>query len=586
MQRRQVILGAVFILVIIGCATAAWLVWQQQRRAALIAASVPEVPDLSRWPVEFSRAVQEATGKARMGDDPIESLSRLAFLYLGNSYVDQAKLPLAALCRLEPENARWRYLMGDAHMRLGETNAAEADFQLTTKLDPKYTMAWIRLGFLRSQRGAVIEAHECYDNAAASDPDDLLAAYLLIVFEARNHRAVDARRRMADFSRKHPGFKETHESLAELYAEAGDAVAAEKERRLASATNQQLPTKDPWIDQLAEYCFEADRLRTLSATAFCQGKLDAAVNLLKRAIQIAPTEPLMRDALYSVYEAMGRPQDALRTLQQAVIECPDDANLYVQLSRLLCSLHRSDEAVASLQPAVQRWPENAQLRAALGFALSNAGKDERAVTELQEAIRLDSTLVEERYNLGIGLLKLGRRDAARDTAQKALEMRPDYTDAMALLGMLALDEGDLAAAEPMVSRLYALQPEDQKSQSLFCGLQLLKGAEAERTGNLVAAEELYRSGLAVNPKYVRLLRAMGLLAMRQGKFPNAAESFRGYLHANPKDSEAYFLLGQALRKAGHSEEGIKMLQQGLMLEQQTGSNAMRVEAFKRALEQK
>jgi tetratricopeptide (TPR) repeat protein len=585
MQKRHVILCTVLILVIMGCATAAFLVWRQQQRAALISASVPEIPDLSRWPDAFSHEVRDATAKARSGSDPVESLGRLAELYLGNSYVVQAKPPLAALCRLEPSNAQWQYLLADAHMRLGETNAAEAGFLETTKLDPKYAKAWIRLGFLLTQRGAVTEAHECYVTAAAAHPEDLMAAYLLIEFEARNGVGTDVPGQMGDFSRAHPGFKESHKLLAELAATDGDETTSAKERRLALMTSRQLPDEDPWLDHLAQFCFDADRLRGLSLAAFNQDRLDAAEGLLKRAIQIAPTNALLWDALYSVNEKMGRPEDALRTLQQAVTECPDDPNLRVQLSRLLCSLHQPDAAVASVQSAVQRWPANAELHAALGFSLYNAGKNDQAVTELQEAIRLDSTLVEVRYNLAIGFLALGQRDAARTAAQKALEMRPDYTDAMALLGVLALEDGDLAAAEPVVNRLYALQPDDPKSQSLFCGLQLLQGMEAERAGNLAEAEKSYRSGLAVVPTYGGLLRAEGLLAFREGHFPDAVANFRSYLQGHPEETRAYFMLGEALRKAGQVDEGRKVLQQGLNLEQQNGANIREIDAFKRALEQ-
>ena len=586
MQKRHTILGAVLILVIIGCVSAAFLVWRQQQVAALMVASLPEIPDLSRWPVALSHEVRDATTKARSGSDPVASLGRLAYLYLGNSYVVQATPPLNALCRLEPSNAEWHYLLADAHMRLGETNAAEANFQETTKLDPKYAWAWIRLGFLRTQRGAVTEAHECYAMAVMADPNNLMSAYLLIEFESRNGGDTDVRRRVEDFSRVHPEFRESHKLLAELDAAAGDEAAAERERRVALTTSRQLPNEDPWIDHLAQFCFDADRLRELSLAAFNQDRLDAAEELLKRAIQIAPTDALLRDALYSVYEKMGRPEDALRTLQQAVTDCPDDPNLRVQLSRLLCSLHQPDAAVASLQPAVQRWPANAKLRAALGFALSNAGKNDQAVAELREAIRLDSTLVEERYNLGVGLLALGQRHAARTSVQSALEMRPDYTDAMDFLGVLALEDHDLPAAGPIVNRLYALQPDDPKSQSLFCGLQLLKGTEAERSGNPAEAEKFYRAGLAVVPNYWRLLRAEGLLAFRQGRFPDAVESLRGYVQAQPETTEAYFMLGEALLKAGQVDEGRKVLQQGLSLEQQTGNDSHKVEAFKHALEQR
>jgi Flp pilus assembly protein TadD len=586
MRKRHAIVGAVLVLVIIGCATAAFLLWRQQQNAALVAASVPQIPDLSRWPDALSHEVREATAKARSGSDPVGSLARLADLYLANSYVTRAKPPLTALCQLEPADAKWRYLLADAHIRLGETNAAEADFRKTTQLDPKYAMAWIRLGVLRTQRGTVTEAHDYYVKAAAADPDKLMPAFLLMEFEARNGVGTDIRGRLEDFSRAHPEFKDPHELLAVLADGAGDQAGATRERQAAETAPKQLPNQDPWLDQLAQFCFDADRLRQLSLDAYNQGRLDAAEDLLKRAIGIAPTDPLLWDALYSIYEKKGQSADALQTLQQGVSECPDDPNLRVQLSRMLCSLRRPEEAIDSIQPAVQRWPDNAKLHAALGYALSRVGKNEQAVVELQKALQLDFTQVDVRYNLAVGLLALGQRREAEASLQKALEMRPDYTDALVLLGTLALEDGDLLAADPVVKRLHALEPDDPTSRKLFCDLQLLKGTKSEQIGDLEQAGEWFRAGLAVNPNDWQLLRAEGVVAVRQGHLPEAIESFRGYVRVQPKKTEAYFMLGLVLQKAGQADEARRVLQQGLDLEQQNGNNLREIEAFKHALGQK
>ena len=585
MPKRHAIVGAVLILVIIGCATEAFLLWRQQQVAALVATSVPEIPDLSRWPDGLSREVREATAKARNGSGPIGALGQLAELYLANSYVVQAKPPLTALCQLEPADAKWRYLLADAHMRLGETNAAEAAFRKTAQLDPNYAMTWIRLGVLRTQRGTVTEAHDCYLKAAAANPDNLMCAFLLLEFEARNGGGDDVRPRLENFSLAHPGFKDPHELLAVLADGVGDQATAAKEREAAAAAPLRLPVEDPWLDQLAQFCFDADRLRQLSLDAYSQGRLDTAEDLLKRAIQIAPTDPLLWDALYSICEKKGQAAEALQTLQQGVSQCPDDPNLRVQLSRMLCSLHRPDDAIASIQPAVQRWPNNAKLHAALGYALSRAGKNEQAVVELQEALRLDFTQVDVSYNLAVGLLALGKREEAEASLQKALQMRPDYIDALVLLGTLAVEEGDLVTAGPPINRLYALQPDDAKTQALYCDLQLLKGRRMEEIGDLDKAEKSYRTGLAVNPNQWPLLRAEGVLAVRRGHLPEAIESFRGYVRLQPRKTEAYFMLGLVLKKAGQADEGRQVLQQGLALEQQNGNNPREIEAFKHALGQ-
>jgi tetratricopeptide (TPR) repeat protein len=585
MHKRHAIVGAVLVLVIIGCTTAALRLWQQQQTAAFVAASVPKIPDLSRWAYALTREVREATAKARSGSDPVGSLGQLADLYLANSYVIQAKPPLAALCQLEPSNAIWRYLLADAHIRLGETNDAEADFRETTQLDPKYAMAWVRLGVLRTQRGTVTEAHDCYVKAAAANPYNLMCAFLLLEFEARNGGGTDVRGRLEDFSRTHPEFKDPHELLAVLADGTGDQAGATRERQAAMTAPLLLPNEDPWLDQLAQFCFDADRLRQLSLDAYNQGRLDAAGDLLKRAIRIAPTDPLLWDALYSIYEKKGQSADALQTLQQGVSECPDDPNLRVQLSRMLCSLNRNEEAIASIQPAVQRWPNNAKLHAALGYALSRAGKNEQGVAELQKALQLDFTQVDVRYNLAVGLLALGQRQEAKASLQKALEMRPDYTDALVLLGTLALEDKDLVAADPVVKRLQALEPDDPNSQTLFGNLQLLKGTKSEEIGDLEQAEEWYRAGLAVNPNNWLLLRAKGVVAVRQGHLPDAIESFRGYVRVQPKKTEAYFMLGLVLKKSGQTDEARQVLQQGLALAQQNGNNPREIEAFKHALGQ-
>jgi Flp pilus assembly protein TadD len=291
---------------------------------------------------------------------------------------------------------------------------------------------------------------------------------------------------------------------------------------------------------------------------------------------------LLWDALYSVYEATGRPAEALQTLEQGVAKCPDDVNLRVQLSRLLCTQHRPEDAVTLLQTALQRWPASAPLHAALGFALSNAHKNEAAVAELREAIRLDFTLVDAHYNLAVGLLALGQSAEARAAAEQALTMRPDYIDAMLLLGMIEMQTGDVAAAEPTVNRLFTLRPEDPRVRPLFAGLQMYKGLAAQHAGKLDEAGKFYQTGLEAVPDYVPLLRAAGILAIKQSRFSDAVEIFRNYVRVEPKDPQGCLALGKALQGAGRMPEAREVFERGLHLAE-AGGNAAQVEEFRQAL---
>ncbi|HZL43756.1 MAG TPA: tetratricopeptide repeat protein [Verrucomicrobiae bacterium] len=442
---------------------------------------------------------------------------------------------------------------------------------------------WIRLGDVRTKRGALDAAHECYAQAVAVAPNDPRAAFMFISADAQRGTSDDLRRRVAKLAQAHPEIGQVHELLAQMRIAMQDPAGAEKERRLAAMAPWGIPTQDEWIDGLTQFSFYPDFLRIRADKAASEHRFDAAENLLKRALQIAPADPDLLEKICPVYEKMGRAQEAIEVMRQGVAACPDNPGVRQEYARLLCSQRRVEEAVAMLRAALQRWPEHAGLHMALGIALSSAGRKEEAVPVLREAVRLDSTLVEARYDLSACLLAVGQRAETRTNAEATLVMRPDYPNALLLLGSVALDDGDLGVAEPSITRLFALRPADPRAQVLYAELHRRKGAELERTEKFAEAEEQYVAGLQALPNYTPLLRSTRLLAMRQHHDKEAIDAFGGCVVAQPGNDESYLLLGQALLNAGRSEDSRKVLQEGLQLAEKNGASE-RVREFKRLLE--
>ena len=153
MQRLYIILSAVLVALIVAVAVAAFLVWRHQERVATVIAGVPAIPNLSRWPAEMNRQVQEASASAQGGKDPVAALGRLAIIYHANGFAAEAKQALDAVIKLEPKNARWFYLRADLRLRANDFAGAEQALLETVKLDPTYQTAWLRRGAEKLRAG-------------------------------------------------------------------------------------------------------------------------------------------------------------------------------------------------------------------------------------------------------------------------------------------------------------------------------------------------------------------------------------------------------------------------------------------------
>lgn len=585
MQRRQLIIGAVLLALIGAGLWSVRVIMQRHERTAIALTGVAPVPDLNRWPAELQQRIARESTAVRDTTSPLDPLGRLAELYWANGYGAEAEQALTALRRLDPANARWPYLAGDLRWRVGDLAGAEQAWQASVELDPSYAPVWFRLGELRLKRGANAPARECYVHAATADPGMIRYQYNIIYFDATYGGNREATlKQLTDLARVHPGIKEIHELLSGMLAER-DAAGSARERRRADETELVLSTEDSWLDALYEFCFDSNRLMLRAVALRREGRLAEAEKLLVKVVALAqqqPANPLGWELLSDLYVKQQRPAEARATLEQAVAQFPDEPQMRLLLARFLCSEQQPEAAVKVMQQAVEHWPERGELHAALGLAWHDAGQFDAAVKALNEGLRLDPTLTEAQYQLGLSYIELNRTSEARAALAKALAMRPDYPEAMFALAAIELDSGDFAAAEANVFKIYALDPEEPNARHLVASWHLLKGMSELKAGNLAAAEQHYRAGLAVSPDFPLLLRESGRLAQKSGRWPDAVAAYEHYVRVKPADPAGYLSLGLALRESGREAETITVLQRGRTAAQQAGDQAG-VDEFSRLL---
>lgn len=541
MPRRHLLLGLGLLALIIAVGASAWRLWRQQQASAAALAGVAAPPDVSRWPADFHRRLQTEEASIRVGRKPTEALGRLAVLYFVNGFAAEAARALATLRQLEPRNARWPYLEADLRLRAGDQVGATTALREVVQLDPAYAPAWIKLGDVLVEQAAYPEAERCYTQALAAEPGDVRAGFALISFEAFHGKRGDPRKELQQLVAAHPGIKPLHELLAKMNEAAGDRVGAAQQRRLAGATKRYLPLDDPWIDELYADCFDPNRLSLLAGKMEREGRYDAAVDRLDRAIELAPTEPALRNSLAQVRIVANQPEEAVAVLRQAVAACPDDPAVRERLAMLLRTGKRHDEALAVVRDALSRWPQDPALHTALAEALRAAGQMPAALNAALAALQLDPAQPEACYVAAYCLFAAGRRDEAKTYLAKAVEIRPDYREALLLRAGMAIEEGDVAAAEAPINRLMAMRGEEGDARLLFAALHLIKGKMARDAGNPAEAARLFRAGLDVFPEFLPLLREAGLLAKSLGR----GDESRQYFEQGVRAAEAQGNASQA-----------------------------------------
>lgn len=568
MRFRSLLVWGVLVAV---AAAAVFALWRRHaRRVEAVAAALPAVPEVPAEPEEFGLRLRTLTKRVELDPSDLAAAGDLAGVYVGNARPAQARALLDVLVRLEPRQARWAYWLAEARRQAGDVAGAETALRMTVERDPAYVPAWLKLGDACAERRAWADAAECYRRADLVLPGDLRVAVARIRLAARAGNQGDPRVPLARLIEAHSDLRSLHEFMATLQAAGGDEAAAGKARRAAAAATNDVTSDDPWLDELWKECFQVAALEARAAQWRRERRFEEAIQVLGRAISMAPEEPEPRLQLADIYETMEAPAEVRKTLEAAVRACPRDVPVRVRLAAALRSEGHKDEAVMLLRAALRTAPGDAALHLALGRALRDSGRAEEALAELDAALARDPRLAEAHYQRGVVLVEKGRRDEARTEVRHALELEPEHPGGLALAGTLAIDAKDRAEAERVVGRLYANQPDDANARVLFAALQLMKGNASADAGELDAADRWYQAGLAAAPEFGPLLREGGALALRRGQSGDAAALLERYVKLEPNDLRGYTLLGRALQEAGRRAEARRVLQRGRSLAQRAG----------------
>jgi len=307
---------------------------------------------------------------------------------------------------------------------------------------------------------------------------------------------------------------------------------------------------------LARQPNHADALHMLGVLELQAGRLDAGIELIRRAIGICSTRGIYYRNLGNGLLHIGRLDEAIAAQRHAVRLDPDNAKSHTNLGNALKARGQLDEAIASYRQAIRLKPDFTEAHNNLGNALKDKGQLDEAIGSYRQAIRLKPDFTEAHNNLGTVLEAKGQLDEAIAAYSKAIESRRVWAMPHLNLGQLYRAQGHFEEARLAFQQAAQCEPDNSDAHN-FLAIAL---AELRRFDE--AAKALDRAA-ALAPDSAITHQARGMILCQSGRGAEAVDSFRRAVEIAPDLASGWIYLGHVLRQIGRFAEAADCARQSL-----------------------
>jgi tetratricopeptide (TPR) repeat protein len=128
---------------------------------------------------------------------------------------------------------------------------------------------------------------------------------------------------------------------------------------------------------------------------------------------------------------------AVEVIERAIALAPRKAEYFAHRGRCLLALQRPREAFEAAQQALALAPSDALTLDTIGVVMTRAGAHADAVEPFRRAVARDASKPAYHYNLGAALQFVGELTAAAEEYRRALELDPSFHRAWSSLAQVA-----------------------------------------------------------------------------------------------------------------------------------------------------
>jgi Flp pilus assembly protein TadD len=167
----------------------------------------------------------------------------------------------------------------------------------------------------------------------------------------------------------------------------------------------------------------------LALIAVQVGKPGVAIELITRALEFSPAEPVYHRTLCELYRRAGRLDMAISHGAQAVQLAPKDSESYYNYGLALADGLQYELAIKHYIEALRLNPKHGFAYNNLGSAYEKSGNLSAAQEAYKNAVRVNAKNAEAHNNLGALFSANGDLENARTCFEKAIEIAPAFVSA-------------------------------------------------------------------------------------------------------------------------------------------------------------
>ncbi len=449
MKKTPLVLGLVVALLGGGGATG-YFWYRAQQQAEIFAAAIPVVPDLSNWPAAMRQRVDAA--ERQLAARPLEGLAELARLYHANGFFAEAAQCYTGLEQLEPAQPRWFHLHATILAGYGDTAPALPRWERAVALAPDYIPVRLRLADVYLKRNDFAAAAKEYRTILADKPDEPYATLGVARCEFEAGRWEQARVLLEPLVAR-TNYQLGYDLIVTVYERLGMEGPARAIRGRMRESGAYRDPVDPWVDDLADNCYDVYRLSLASGAAQRNNDIPLAMRRIEQALALAPdqaTVHFQRANLHLDTKAYGK---ARQGYEKCTVLKPDFADGWARLAYVCELVGDRPAAERALAEGLRNCPNSPGLHLQKARWLVRDKRAEEALPEFRESIRLRPNEADAYLGLATALIGLGRNAEGIAAVDQALVAEPEHPGALGIRAFDAIVSGNELAARQWLQRV-------------------------------------------------------------------------------------------------------------------------------------
>jgi tetratricopeptide (TPR) repeat protein len=307
---------------------------------------------------------------------------------------------------------------------------------------------------------------------------------------------------------------------------------------------------------------DADLMQRLGVALAQSGLHAEGAQWLARSLQLSPKRPTVLLNLARTWLAMGLAEDALHCCDEAIALDGAVPHGHRLRGAALAALGRSQEALAHLGQAVRLAPTDAGALIELGVLLASGDRPADAVACFERAVALDPLQIPAHHNLALMAARQGDHERALQSFDRALALDPHNASLLNNRGASLKALGRLAEALQSHSQAVAIEPGNGPMLRNRAVLHLL-------LEQYPAAIKDYRNAATILGEQPLDLIGLGTALLALDRHDEALAPLDKAAALLPDEIEAHIQRGVALLRLERHAEAVASFDRALAMERRT-----------------